>query len=255
MVFDDAPKALGMIWAAATILILAYLFKTGRFHSRIGYLFLAGSTAMGFLIFAPMFPHQIQVLLLGKTKGLGGPPVLVGMGLGIFVILTLVFGRLFCRYGCPIGAVQELAYHVPVPKWNIRAKARLIGLRAGFLAAIIISAIVFSKGILSELGLKEFFHWNPTASAFYVFLGILIASAVVYRPFCRILCPYGVILSIASAASLHRLRRNEDCIECGQCEETCPTGEAAARGVKQECYLCDRCRAVCPVKAIEYTRR
>lgn len=254
MVFEDAPKAIGLIWAALTVLILAYLFKTGRFSSRIGYVFLAGSAAMGFLIFAPMFPNQIQMLAFGQNKGLGGPVALVGMGLIIFVLLSFVFGRLFCGYACPIGAVQELAYHLPIKKLRIPAKTVFIAFRIAFLAAIIVGAIVFSEGVLSRLGLKEFFHWKTAASAFYVFLGILIASAGMYRPFCRLFCPYGAVLSLVSIGSLHRLRRNENCIECGRCEKACPTREAGASDLKQECYLCDRCRAVCPVEAIEYTR-
>ena len=254
MIFESAPRAIGLIWAAATVLILAYLFKTGRFHSRIGYLFLAGSAAMGFLIFAPMFPNQIQMLALGKSKGLGGPVVLVGMGLVIFIVLSFVFGRLFCGYACPIGAVQELAYHLPIRKLQIPTRAFIIGFRAAFLVAIIVGAIVFSEGVLSRLGLKEFFHWNTAASAFYVFLGIVIISAVVYRPFCRLFCPYGAVLSLVSIVSLHKIQRNESCIECGNCEKACPTAEAGAHTLKQECYLCNRCRAVCPAEAIDYVR-
>ncbi len=253
MVFESAPKAIGMIWAAATVLILAYLFKTGRFRSRIGYLFLAGSAALGFLIFAPMFPNQIQMLALGKSKGLGARPAVVGAGLGIFIVLTFVFGRMFCGYGCPIGAVQEMAYRLPGKKLRVPGKMVLIGFRMGFLVAIIVGAAVFSEGVLSQLGLKEFFQWKTAASAFYVFLALSIVSVVVYRPFCRLFCPYGVMLSLVSIGSRHRLRRNENCIECGECEKACPTGEAGARDLKQECYLCDRCRAVCPVEAIEYS--
>ena len=43
-----------------------------------------------------------------------------------------------------------------------------------------------------------------------------------YRPVCRILCPFGVLFSLGAEFSLFRLRRTADCITCRKCEKTCP---------------------------------
>jgi len=86
-------------------------------------------------------------------------------------------------------------------------------------------------------------------------LTLLVVSLFFYRPFCRVVCPYGALLSLAGLASRFKLRRNPSCIECGKCEFACPTGEAGREDRKGECYLCGRCTEVCPVKgAITYRR-
>jgi len=58
-----------------------------------------------------MIPLQFQLLILGGIKKLGAPlPLVIGI-LSLFIILTALFGRIFCGYLCPIGTIQELMYN------------------------------------------------------------------------------------------------------------------------------------------------
>jgi polyferredoxin len=76
-----------------------------------------------------------------------------------------------------------------------------------------------------------------------------------YRPFCRLVCPYGALLSLAAGKSLLRLHRTGACIDCKKCENACPTDEAKRGDAKAECYLCGRCKDVCPAAgALKYDR-
>ncbi len=254
MVIESIPKMAGMIYAIVASLLMVLLLRTGRFNKRIGYVILFISTAFGFLVFAPMLPNQFQVILLGNTKQLGVPVALAFIALALFVVMAFVFGRSFCGHVCPIGAVQELIYLIPGRKLMIRSKAIPIGIRAGFLIAFVVSALAFSTGLLVYLGIRDFFHLEFDSAYFYVLLGILAIGVFAYRPFCRFLCPYGALLSVAAIKSRLRLHRNEQCIDCGKCEKVCPTYEAGRTNLKQECYLCDRCREVCPTGAIAYGR-
>ncbi|MDD1664612.1 MAG: 4Fe-4S binding protein, partial [Methanomicrobiales archaeon] len=112
----------------------------------------------------------------------------------------------------------------------------------------------FSVGVLAFLGVMDFFLLSFTAG-FLVMLTLHVVALFFYRPFCRIICPFGALLSLAGAESLFKLRRNPSCIECGKCEFTCPVDEAKREDLKGECYLCGRCTEVCPVKgAITYRR-
>ncbi|NQT72163.1 MAG: 4Fe-4S binding protein [Chloroflexi bacterium] len=251
---EDAPKEIGMIYAIVAVLFLGYLFYKGKLNTRIGYLLLAVSATLGFLIFAPMLPNQMQVLLLGKTKQLAVPAGVAALILVVFVIITFILGRIFCGYVCPIGAVQELAYRIKTKKLKIRNNAVPIGFHLLFLPVFIILAVVFSEGLLIRLGLKDFFHLE-ISGYFYVFLSLVIIAVFIYRPFCRLLCPYGAILSLVSGKSRFRLRRTDECLDCGECEAVCPTNEAGETDRKQECYLCNRCKEICPADAIEYTGR
>ncbi len=241
-------KIVGMIYAIVGFFILAYLFRKGLFNRKIGYLFIATSTAVGFLFFTPMFPYQLQMLVLGK----GNDKIMAIVGILLFIVLTFIFGRIFCGYLCPIGAVQELTYYVPTKKLKITNKAP-VAVHAIFFGAFLISGLAFSVGILNYLGLGVFFHLNFVSPFFYVFLALLITSAFIYRPFCRFFCPYGLLLSLVSIKSLFKLRRNDNCTDCKKCERICPTNEAGEISLKMECYMCYRCKEACKVNAIEYS--
>ena len=128
-------------------------------------------------------------------------------------------------------------------------------IRYTFLIVFIVVAVTLSIGLLKYLGVRDFFYLNTSSVFFYVFVGILTASVFFYWPFCRFTCPYGALLALAAIASRFKLRRNDNCIECGKCEKECPTSEAGKTDLKQECYLCQRCVYICPTDAIDYTRK
>lgn len=253
MIFENVPKIVGILYAAITLLLLAYLFYKDKFNKKIGTIILIISTAMGFLIFAPMFPIQLQLIILGDVAQLGAPITMALIGLVLFIILTFVFGRLFCGYICPIGAIQELLYLLPTPKKKITMKKELMIVRGIFLLIILIAAVFFSVNVLSYFGIESFFNLITTSLFSLVFILLLVISIFIYRPFCRIFCPYAVFLSLASRISYFKFRRNPQCIDCKKCENICPTNEAAREDKKQECYLCYRCKDICPVHGIDYS--
>ncbi len=255
MVIDSIPKFVGMAYAIVATIMIVMMFRRGKFSMRIGYVFLVVSTLVGLLVFAPMLPLQFQTVLLGNTGQLGVPIAFAIIVLIAFVVLSFAFGRAFCGHVCPIGAVQELAYLLPLKKLRISSKAVTIAFRLAVFLAFVILATISSVGLLKYLGVGDFFHLDFGAAYLYVFLTLFIISAFAYRPFCRFLCPYGALLSIAAIKSRFRLQRNENCIDCGKCEEVCPTNEAGITDLKQECYMCNRCRDACPTNAIVYVRK
>jgi len=80
---------------------------------------------------------------------------------------------------------------------------------------------------------------------------VAIASFFVYRPWCRLLCPFGTLASVIGRFSQYKYIRTEDCNECGLCEKICPTHQAEQDSKKEECYNCNRCNNVCPQYAIK----
>ena len=254
MVIASIPKLAGMIYALIAFPILLYLLYSNKYTKKIGYLFFILSILMGFLVFAPMFPYQFQMLIIGNTNQLGGPLPIVILSLVLFIILTLVFGRIFCGFICPIGTLQELAYQLPTKKLKIVNKTLVVVLHLLFFLFFVLLGVFFSIGILTYLGVRDFFYLAAGSVFFFVFLAFVLLSLVLYRPFCRFLCPYGLLLSLVSLTSVCKLRRTSRCTMCGKCENVCPTNEAGKTDLKQECYLCNRCRDVCPADALAYGR-
>jgi ferredoxin-type protein NapH len=255
MVIEQIPKTVGFIYALVMVVVCAALWYSGRWSRRTGYGLLVITLGLGFLILAPIMPYQFQMLVLQDTQGLGGPLIAGVLGLGVILILSVIFGRFYCGYLCPVGAAQEAVSQVSPYTLRITQKTLSGAVRLGVLGAFLLTAYVASFGLLYPFGIRDFFALS-FSTGFLVFVVILLVSAVVYRPFCRFICPFGALAAVAAMPAVFKIRRTETCTECGKCERACPTDEAKPEDWKGECYLCGRCIEACPtLKSLQYGRR
>lgn len=255
MVVESIPPAVGSIYALLAFAALVWLWNSGRFTRRRAVPFLIISVLLGFLVFAPVFPYQLQGLVLRDAALLGAPLPMALIGTLAFIVLAFVFGRIICGQICPAGAVQEVMHLVPVKKYGSAESRVPVAVRAGIFVVFLAAGLGLGINLLGLLGLADFFNLAVASISFFVFLGIVLLSAVVYRPFCRYICPYGALLAPAASRGVYRLRRTDACINCRKCERACPTGAAKPDHRLGECYLCGRCTDACPVEgALVYGR-
>ncbi|MCT8337492.1 4Fe-4S binding protein [Methanoculleus sp. Afa-1] len=255
MVVESIPPAVGSIYALLAFAALVWLWHSGRFTRRRAVPFLIISVLLGFLVFAPVFPYQLQGLVLRDAALLGAPLPMALIGTLAFIVLAFVFGRIICGQICPAGAVQEVMHLVPVKKYSSAESRVPVAVRAGIFVVFLAAGLGLGISVLGLLGLADFFNLTVASVSFFVFLGIVLLSAVVYRPFCRYICPYGTLLAPAASRGVYRLRRTDACINCRKCERACPTGAASPDHRLGECYLCGRCTDACPVEgALVYGR-
>lgn len=254
MVIEAVPRMAGYLYGLVVIVILFWLWRSGRWNQKTGGIILVISAALGFLIFSPVMPYQFEQAVLRDEVALQAPVAVAVFGITLLTVISLLAGRFFCGYICPAGAVQEIAYHAPVPKTLPKVKVPFMAIRAIFFFVFLTVAFATGLSLLSYLGIHDFFYLILSAG-FVAFLFVLIISTSVYRPFCRLFCPAGFVFSLVAWKSIFRLDRTDACIECGKCERTCPTDEAGPSDRKAECYLCGRCIAVCPKDAIKYGRK
>jgi len=141
------------------------------------------------------------------------------------IIFTLFFGRTFCSSVCPLGAIQDIFILKPlkVPVWL----EHLLGLIPYvYLGLAILFAATKSGFLICRYDpFVGFFRLSGSIGMIFAGSGILLLGIFIARPYCRYLCPYGVLLRFASLFSRRHLSITPDeCIKCRLCENSCPFG-------------------------------
>lgn len=196
--------------------------------------------------------HITAVISVGPAVFLEDIPLLLFV---VFtVVTTLLVGRVFCGFLCPFGVLQDFLEKV-VPSRFKRELPRALHERLYLVKYLCLAAILVPALAGSRASIFSFFE--PFGTVFFLSSsivlwaiagGILVASAIVPRFYCRYACPLGAALAVASTVSPFRIRRVEHCDHCKVCEQACPTG--AIEGPRIDFRECVRCN-ICEAKLIE----
>ncbi|MDE6317513.1 MAG: 4Fe-4S binding protein [Muribaculaceae bacterium] len=206
----------------------------------------------------------------------------------MWLLVTLVFGRVYCSMVCPLGIVQDL--FARLPRISRRQQSRhpysFHGANNRFRyvwLAVIIGSVIAGTSMLLALfdpytAFSRFMTYllRPliaaasgktvvagtlagTGIAIVTFVAVAVVAIRRGRFICNTVCPVGSILSIVSRHSVYRMDINTDtCINCGRCEQVC---KAECIDYKQHtvdmsrCVVCFNCTAECENGAITYTSR
>jgi len=138
---------------------------------------------------------------------------------------TLVFGRSFCAAVCPLGALQDavLVRPVRVPAW---LEQGLRVLPYVYLGAAVLFAATGSAFVICQYDpFVAIFRLSGSLGMVLLGAAFLLVGLVVGRPYCRFLCPYGVLLGWLSRVSKWRVTITPaECVHCRLCEDACPFG-------------------------------
>lgn len=72
------------------------------------------------------------------------------------------------------------------------------------------------------------------------------------RTWCRLLCPLGTLLGIASRFSPLQRTPSAPCSACNRCAEVCPAGFDRELMRSEECLACMACEAACPTGRVRF---
>jgi polyferredoxin len=221
--------------------------------------------------------HEADPLsVAGLAVAAGTVPKALLLGVGL-ILLTLVVGRAFCGWFCPLGTLQELAGLLLTP----RSRRESIdanrfrawqGWKYVLLAALLAFAVLGSwqGGLLDPLSLTarglQGGLWPALARgrevpggwlAAGLLLGVVLAARWVPRFFCRALCPLGALLGVFSRLALFRIERTgAACTDCRLCTFACQgADEPLATHRPGECLVCLECLDACPDGAISFGLR
>ncbi|UCH65860.1 MAG: 4Fe-4S binding protein [Ignavibacterium sp.] len=192
-------------------------------------------------------------------------------GLFIFfaiVLMSIVFGKSFCSWLCPVGLLSELVgdfgeklfkRRLKLPKFLDYPLRSLKYLMLGFLVYSVIflmtdlalEAFLDSPyNLISDIKMYYFFA-NISRTSLIVIAVLFVLSIFIRNFWCRFLCPYGALLGIFSILSPNKIKRDTvSCIDCELCTKACPSFikvDKAKTIISDECTSCMNCVDVCPV--------
>lgn len=166
--------------------------------------------------------QNITAAVLNPTAAV---PVVVLVFFLLPLVFALFFGRVFCASVCPLGAVQELVAIRPVQLSP--ATDQVLGLLRYVYLGLAVLAVSTGAGYLicRYDPFVGFFRQGATLNMFLIGGIFLVAGVFIGRPYCRFLCPYGVLLGWMSRFSRWHARIFPTaCIQCDLCKEACPYG-------------------------------
>lgn len=194
--------------------------------------------------------------------------------MGIIMLFATLFGRLICGFLCPFGMVQDLLYKIKSKKIQLPKILRYtkyfvlvyfviliptvfvskVGIGdPGFCKYICPSGTLFgaiplllkNEGLRGALGML--FSWKVA-----LLITILVASVFIYRIFCQMLCPLGLIYGWFNKISFFGYTINDSkCTHCGICSSTCQLVLDPVTSLDSvECIRCGECKKSCPTHAI-----
>lgn len=241
----------GVPWYRVGMLLSLFgLVMYAFFRKSTGVRWVALGTTLVYMGFVDGSFLSVSHLTSGLTRGPAVylENVTVLLVVGFTVVTTLLWGRIFCGFMCPFGALQDFL-EAAVPrrfqfKMPQRIHERALYIKYGILALILGLALVWTDGSVMQYfePFGTVFYLSPSLLLWAIAIGILVVSAIVPRFYCRYACPLGAALGLASILSLFRINRVEQCDVCKVCEQSCPTGAIEGPSINfKECVRCNIC--------------
>ena len=255
-------------WIIFLIIVFSY-FKKRKVTSELRKTFLF----LAILIFGvalgsdpgPMGTVKDAIHLFG-TNYVIFPPRMIA--LTIFLIMVLLANKYICSWGCQLGTLQDFIFRINRDDKNKGVLGRQIKLPFAFTNTLrvlffaIFTAIAFAWGLDIVEPVDPFKIFNPEhlAAAGAVFIIILLLLGLfVYRPWCHLFCPFGLVGWLVEKISIVKIKVNyETCIACKKCAAVCPSTVMSAilqrdKKTIPDCFSCYTCRDICPTNSISFS--
>ena len=197
---------------------------------------------------------------------------------GFLFFVGALIGRGVCGYLCPFGLVQDLLHKIPFVKKIETFKGDKALRKAKYLILLVFVILlplflvdIIGQGapyfckLICPVGMLEGgipLVWMNTSMRgavgfLYAWKGLILLltillSIIIYRPFCKYICPLGAIYSLFNSVSFFRYTLNhQKCIHCGRCKAVCEMQCDPVQNCNDlECIRCGKCKNACPVDAI-----
>jgi polyferredoxin len=256
-----------ILWAAWISSVLVLVLSRKRIRRIRLPLLILSAVIFGLLLGASPNPMEAVVKLFKMLNKMEGGPTVLITSLGLFTLFSLLGSKLICSWGCQLGTLQESIFNIPVFK---RKRKLQVPFALSLALRIVLFVLFFLLLFGIALGVKNFvlfhqinyfkiYNWDLAPFALYSLPILVLASLFIYRPFCQLVCPFGLYAWLLENLAVNRIKIIEDrCIQCKACVKSCPT--KAMKGIYEkrrkcflpDCWSCGVCTEVCPTNAIRY---
>ncbi len=210
--------------------------------------------------------------------------LLVGVFVTIF-LLTALFGRVWCGWACPQTVYMEFVFRpierlfggAPGRSRKSWLARQPFAPALKYAAYLIISLYLAHTFLAYFVGVERLAQWVTRSPLEHPAGFLIVASVTALMMFdfcffreqtCILACPYGrfqaALLDRNSLIISYDAKRGEprgklarradvslpviapgDCVDCGMCVTTCPTGIDIRGGLQMECIACAQCIDAC----------
>jgi polyferredoxin len=251
-------------WIAAVLLstILAGVLVRFRTTRRLRSLILVVSLII-FGFYRGGCPCSIQSLqnsvLMSIDYQLRWPSILVFIGL---LPITYIFGRVYCGWICHLGALQEFIFASSSSRLfqSERSQKNMRYIRGAALVILITQLFITHINLYKNIDpfAVVFSFYSKYFVGWILVIIVMGTSLLIYRPFCKTICPVGLILGwISKLPGASVVGVKDKCINCNLCTKTCNI-RAITRDSKltvidsQECIRCGQCIDSCKKDTIQF---
>lgn len=214
---------------------------------------------------SPMGTVKDAIHLLATTGAIF-PPRLIA--LAVFLLIVFLANKFICGWGCQAGTLQDIIFRLNRNSSHRGVVARQVKLPFGvtntirilFLILFTVAALAWGTDLISPVDPFKIYKPMHLGVVGALAVGALFAASLfVYRPWCHLFCPFGLVGWLVEKVSLARVQVDYgSCIACEKCVQSCPS-TAMETILKQEktvadCFACYNCREACPTGAVRFGR-
>ena len=242
------------------------------------------------VVLAALFLVGITLLFIGIGHNCWGwmtrlqfLPSLLALNLGVvmgIVLLTLLFGRIYCSVICPMGVFQDLVIwirrkgeklfkkrktkkfkYVCEHRW-VRYGVFVLSIVSLFASGQMLIALIapysaYGRMVRSLVAMGSDTMTLPLLITGLLTLVIICVCAWMWgREYCNTICPVGTLLSFMSRFSMFRPQIDESkCINCGKCGRGCKASCIDTKNHRidySRCVDCFDCIDTCQEGAIQF---
>jgi len=243
--------------AFGLIVVIGLLFKTKFIQHLRPVILLAVLVYFGFMeggCNCILFYFQGFILfLMGKSLFLSSFVFIM-----VILILSVIFGAIWCGWLCWLGALQEFIYQKN--KWSLfqskKSQKILRYVQMSAFMALVIWILLSQRPVLC--GYDPF----VSISKLRIFNGVgyitvpllLLSSLFIFRPFCRI-CPIGLLLYGVKYLPFAKKLKLDNCNNCRKCHSYCKMDAIQSNKlqvtsyelqvttqIEKNCIMCGECK-------------